>query len=469
LWALIAYNFVDIDIWHQMALIRESLVAGHLLKIDPYAYTPTLRPWIDHEWGAGAVAYFATTRFGGRAVLVLKLLVAAGSFAVCFRCARRRGSDYRLLTLCAPLSIYLAYLGFFATIRAQAYSFFLAALLLWMLEMDREGSRRWIVLWLVLFPLWVNLHAGFVVGIGLVGLHACEQAFRRQPWRHLLLPLAIMSFAILLNPYGTAYFGYLRRALFMSRPYAPEWGPAFTLGNVWTVVLAVAVVSVVYAVCALTWTRVPGILILLATAVEGLLHRKMLPFFAIAWLCYVPSFLQQTKPGNWWRAFAAKRERFLTAAWAVFASVCVVAAVRQNPWELAAPQPIYPVGPVRYLAQQKFSGNLLTPFRLGAYVSWRLYPAVRISLDSRYEVAYPEAVVKQIFDFYEAQPDWQAALIAFPTDAALIPRDTPAAVKMETTGWQRVYTDRQFEIFVRPGLQLGVQDWSAQSFSDVFP
>jgi hypothetical protein len=49
---LIAYNFVDIDLWHQMALIRESVAAGHLLKADPYAYTPTVRPWIDHEWGA---------------------------------------------------------------------------------------------------------------------------------------------------------------------------------------------------------------------------------------------------------------------------------------------------------------------------------------------------------------------------------------------------------------------------------
>jgi hypothetical protein len=33
--SLIAYNFVDIDIWHEMALIRGSLAAGHLLKQDP--------------------------------------------------------------------------------------------------------------------------------------------------------------------------------------------------------------------------------------------------------------------------------------------------------------------------------------------------------------------------------------------------------------------------------------------------
>jgi hypothetical protein len=30
--ALISYNFVDIDLWHQLALIRESLRAGHLLR-----------------------------------------------------------------------------------------------------------------------------------------------------------------------------------------------------------------------------------------------------------------------------------------------------------------------------------------------------------------------------------------------------------------------------------------------------
>jgi hypothetical protein len=43
--ALISYNFVDIDLWHQMALIRESMQAGHLLHADPFAYTPTIRPW----------------------------------------------------------------------------------------------------------------------------------------------------------------------------------------------------------------------------------------------------------------------------------------------------------------------------------------------------------------------------------------------------------------------------------------
>src|SRR5258708_18706380 len=44
----IAYNFVDIDFWHQMALIRETLASRHLLKSYSYAYAPTDRPSIAH-------------------------------------------------------------------------------------------------------------------------------------------------------------------------------------------------------------------------------------------------------------------------------------------------------------------------------------------------------------------------------------------------------------------------------------
>src|SRR5262249_16391318 len=93
--ALIAYNFVDIDIWHQMALIRESLSAGHLLKADPFAYTPTLRPWIDHEWGAGAIAFFATRWLGGWPIILLKFLIALATGLVCLRCAEKMGADFR--------------------------------------------------------------------------------------------------------------------------------------------------------------------------------------------------------------------------------------------------------------------------------------------------------------------------------------------------------------------------------------
>ena len=467
--ALISYNFVDIDLWHQMALIRESLSAGYLLKADPYAYTPTICPWIDHEWGAGAIAYFATLWFGGRAILILKFLLALGTGFLCVRCSRAKGTDFRLLGLCAPLAIFLAYLGIFTAIRAQAYSFFFTALLLLFLELDRKGSRAWILVWLVIFPLWVNLHGGFVVAIGLMGLFLVEELLRGNAVRRLLLVLVATCLEVFINPYGAAYFAYLRRAVTMARPYAPEWRPIWDLGPAWTIAFSVAVVVALYAAVSVGFRRGVGILPLLATAVEAALHRKLLPFFAIAWLCCVPFFLQQTDAGKWFVRFTQRRTLFMRMAWSVFACVCLIAAVRQKPWSLSVPQRIYPVGSVEYLARQKFKGNVMTPFRLGAYVSWKLFPAVKVSLDSRYEETYPNRIMQSIFRFYEAAPDWPSTLDAFPTDVVLIPRDAPISRAMPLSGWNKVYLDQQFELYARPGRALPLEDRSSASFTGVLP
>jgi len=467
--ALISYNFVDIDLWHEMALIRESVAAGHLLKTDPYAYTPTVHPWVDHEWGAGAIAYFATRWFGSRAIIFLKYGTALGTAIACFVLAKARSTDFRLFTLCAPLAAILAYLGFFSTIRAQAYSFFFAAVLLCLLEMDRNRSRSWIIPWLVIFPIWVNLHAGFVVGIAFVALHAIEQIFRGNRWQHLLWPLLVMNVEIVINPYGTDYFGYLRRSLFLERPYSPEWNSVLTLGSAWVGAFLLAIVIGWYGLAQARWRNGSGLFILSATAIEAVLHRKMLPFFAIAWLCYVPGYLPPTKAGKWWLGFSERWPRFLSAAWGVFAVICLWAGIRFRPWELVVPQPLYPVGAVQYLGEENFAGNLMVPFRLGAYVSWKLYPAVKVSLDSRYEVAYPDPVVKGVFDFYGAESGWLFTLTDSHTDAVLLPTDAAVGKELRTTEWHRVYVDRQFEIYTRPGLSLAVVDSSGSSFQGSFP
>jgi hypothetical protein len=467
--ALISFNFVDIDIWHQMALIRESLAAGHLLTVDVYAYTPTIRPWVDHEWGAGAIAYFLTAWFGSRSIVLLKFTAALGTLVVCFFCARRRGADLRLFTVCTPLAIFLMYLGFFSTVRAQVYSFFLAALLLWLLELDREENRKWILPWLLIFPAWINLHAGFVVGIGFVALHLAEEAYSRRPWRHLLWLTLGMSAETLVNPYGIAYFAYLRHALFMPRPFSPEWSSVLTLGTNSSTAFGLALLVAAYAVTAGRSGSIDGISILLVTTIEGALHRKLLPLFAIAWLCYVPPYLGATNAGNWWARFCERRSRFCAVAWGVFACVCLFVAVRQKPWQIVVPQPLYPVGPIQYLAEQKFSGNMLVPFRLGAYVSWKLYPSVKVSLDSRYEVAYSDIVMKKIFDFYEARPGWQSTLTVYPTDLILVPKDAPVSGLIQTVDWHPVYSDRQFALYARKGLSLPIEDWSTRSFAGTFP
>jgi hypothetical protein len=388
---------------------------------------------------------------------------------LCLRCADKAGADFRLVGVCAPLAIFLAHLGFFAALRAQVYTFFFTALLMLFWQLDRTGSRGWMIVWLLLFPLWVNLHGGFVVGIGLMGLYCLEQLLRRERVRHLLIVLAGMLVETLVTPYGTAYFAYLKRALLMDRAFAPEWRPVWGLGWFWMICFAVAVGVVLYAARAAPAAKLPGLVPLAATMLEGALHRKLLPLFAIAWLCYAPFYLQQTPAGQWILRFMQRRSWFVRAAWASVACICVFAAIRQKPWELSVPQPIYPVGPVQYLAEQKFQGNVMVPFRVGAYVSWKLFPAVKVSLDSRYEEVYPNQVVEDIFNFYQARPGWRTALEKYPTDIVLAPGNEGFLERMGEVGWRQVYRDKDFELYAGPGRSLPLEDRSTESFAGEFP
>ena len=142
---------------------------------------------------------------------------------------------------------------------------------------------------------------------------------------------------------------------------------------------------------------------------------------------------------------------------------------------------VYPVAAVRYLKEIKFSGNLMVPFNVGAYVSWKLFPDVKVSLDSRFEVAYPvQAAVENIM-FYAAQRGWQKTLTKYPTDAILIPRWSKLDQVMSKNNgglnnktsptWTRVYIDNGYSLYVRSDLanKFPLTDMRGKPITASFP
>ena len=198
----ISFNVVDPDIFHEMALIREGLVLGHIPTVDHFSYGPTHPYVVQHEWGSGVIAYFVATGFGAGGILLLKYLLAALLAWLCVATARSRDPD-PLPALCwlAPIAIFFAGAAF-SPVRGHLYSIVFTACLLYFLERDRRGDRRWIAIWLLLAVLWFNVHGGAFVGVLLIGAHAFEQLLRGSRWLHLLAVATGTLAAALVNPYG---------------------------------------------------------------------------------------------------------------------------------------------------------------------------------------------------------------------------------------------------------------------------
>jgi hypothetical protein len=104
---------IDLDVFHEMALIREALALGRIPTEDLFAYTPTVSPSVDHEWGTGAVLYLATVVLGGGTygLAVLRLVLLAAIAACVVATARRPRAGGEEMAILAPLGMFMFWTG----------------------------------------------------------------------------------------------------------------------------------------------------------------------------------------------------------------------------------------------------------------------------------------------------------------------------------------------------------------------
>lgn len=467
---------VDLDLFHQMALIREWRTLGAFPRVDLYAFTPTIQPFMHHEWGAGAIAYAAATALGGVGILLLRFALGFGLAIVTVRIALRSGASPLVVALLAPIAIILLENGYLP-IRAHAYSFLFVALMLHVLERDRvEPSWR---LWTLvpLFVLWVNLHAGFVLGMVLLGVHGAELALQRARFVHVGLVLAAVLVVAGMNPYGLAYYAHIVRSLGVERTLVSEWASVWSAGvpfhQQFAFWLAAGVMA--YGLAFGRGVARNGLLLLVVTATLGARHHRLLPFFAVVWFVYCPALLK----GTVLQATLLRVSEHPRALVGVSGSIAVAAGALiwgTHPLHLKVPNdpiagdpgaaPYYPVQAVAFLEAQRFRGNLLTPFGQGSYVLWKMYPAVKVSLDSRYEAAYEPSLVKELTRLYETGEGLSEVLEKYEPDAVLVPKHSRLA--QAQIPLQRVYEDASFAVYARPGSGLKPVSFESAA-QDVFP
>lgn len=439
------------DAFHEMSLFRETLVLGEFPVEDVFAYTPTVSPSVHHEWGTGAVLYFATVGSGlGLAGLaLLKLLLMASLWLLLYRVARLRGCHPYVFAAIAFFAFPVFWVGF-ATVRAQLFTLVFIAAQLWMQELDWRGRRSWILIWLVMLTAWLNLHAGFVVGLGLIAFHSVERfatswftkrsissAFN-DTW-HLMLAAPLAVGALGLNPYGWQYIPYLMRAIRMERPLIREWLPLWnTYSPVLTLTMFAASIALyIYAQRNSPARRLRGSAFLALSAYMAIKHIRHGSIYGVMWIAYVPAWISRTSLGKNLVVLIDRNRQGMIRTSQVVAATCFLFACTHHFWlPSLPPKPLYssacyPTGAVEYLKENRFKGNLMTPFQIGAYVSWQMYPDVKVSFDGRYEVAYQEHIMSDHKLFMDGGNEWWKILDKYPSDAVMVHKPALVCEKLE--------------------------------------
>lgn len=467
---------VDLDLFHEMALYRQMESENQMPRTDAFAYTPTVEPVVHHEWATGAVMYWAsvTSGLGGLGVVLVKYFLTFGICIGCFLIASRRGVSQPVFALLAPLALLVGGGMAFTNVRAQLFTLFFFVILFFLIELDRLGKRWWIAVWCLMFVAWGNIHGGVLSGLGMLGVYGfvrmVEAYLETRSAKEIffrvahLLAVGFVSFLLLyVNPYGSDYVPYLLRAVTMPRPNIVEWWPLYQVKS--PLFYLVSVLIAAYAISQRGKQNWFESLAVVLTAYLAWKHYRHGSLYAVTWACFVPPMIQGSGLGNAFESLWKRHSTKVALAALAVGVVSVGYSIEARFWKLRVPNQrevaskkrttTFPVGACDYLREQKFEGNLFVPFVAGAFVSWKLYPEVKVSIDSRYEVAYPIGALEEETAFYTAADNWESVLNKYNTHAVLIPTELPIAKVFQ----ERLLLSKPNRVGVQPVANAPVFHW----------
>jgi hypothetical protein len=455
-----ASTTADPDLFHVLGIARETIARGSVPMQDDFAFTPTREIVVHHEWLTGMRLYPAAA-LGGSGLLILAHAIHLVAVAIPLLLARRNGASVVALALLGPLGIGMALSGL-TVLRAHVLTLVFVGALLWCLDADRRGSRRWLIVWIPLQIAWQNCHGGFVIGTILVALHVVEQRLRGATIGHLLALIAATPALTLLSPYGAAYPAYLWEALRMDRGAIGEWHVLADGDPLKLPVWGLATLVFVYSIVPTGLRRAPGWLLLLVMAVGAYRYQRLLSIYAVVWLALVPPLIARTRLDGVFRRLWTARPMVTRAVLLTALLATIVRDVAERRWELRIPgRPevqggiAYPVAIVDDLHARGASGTMITPFEAGAFVSWYLHPAVEVSLDGRYEAAFDPSLVREHMDFFAAMPGWQGFLARYRPDFVLAKATDPVVPLLRGFDeWREIDADDAFVVFARSGIDV---------------
>ena len=272
---------VDPDLWWHLKAGQQIIDTRSVPHTDDYSFTKQGSEWVAHEWLSEVImnAIYRLTGLVGL-VTIFSLVIVVALWLTYRRCDGRPYAAGIAILLAAAASSPLF------GVRPQMLTLLLASIYIVLLERfdPKEQSRR--LWWLVpLMLLWVNLHAGWALGLAVIGLYLVRAVLDGE-WDHvrpLVIVLLVCTATVPLNPNGFRMFSYPYETLTSASmaAFIQEWAsPDFH--KITYLPLAIFLLSTFGAMAlSPTRARLGEIFLVLITALGALRSVRHIPIFSL--------------------------------------------------------------------------------------------------------------------------------------------------------------------------------------------
>lgn len=449
---------VDTDTWWHIRSGEYTLNEGMIYK-DPFSFTKYGEEWINHSWGSQIVLYGVWKLAGNVGLALYTAVLATAGMALIFKmCA---GNVYLRGFV---LVIGAATAAVFWSARPQMMSFFLSALLLYILYLYkyRKVDRLWFIV--PLMGLWGNLHAGFSIGYIFIGgvivgeilntltRRSAENVIPLNGIRKLILVSLVSVIVLVINPYGLKMLlvPFQTVSIGALRDYIQEWNsPNFQERQTWPFILLLfgTFGAVGGSNKRLDWT---DFLLIGGTAFLALTAGRNIAVFAVVTTPvlanHANAILEERgwilKPIRRMTPFQARLNQiFLGMVFlgAVFAVVSIL-----NPTTVdSAQRANLPVQAAEFIKAERPAGPMFNSYNWGGYLMFAL-PDYPVYVDGRTDL-YKDEFLLRYLRTASGAGDWRSVLDADGVNLVVIERNSGLAQNLsEEPGWTLIYPNETY-------------------------
>lgn len=451
--------FIDPDLWWHLQAGQDIVTSRAIPQVDIYSFTKAGSEWVTHEWLSEVLIYgiFQLAGWAGLLIVFSGLIVAA--FYLAYR--RCTGKPYG-----AAVAILLAATASAPLfgVRPQMLTLLLASIFITLLsEYSSDGRGRRLYWMAPMMLLWVNLHAGYALGLGLIVLYAISMALDRK-WNlipRLGIVLAACTLMVPLNPNGFRMFSYpieTLRSPSMAE-FIQEWAsPNFHQAMFLPLALFLFVLLGALALSPKR-ARASEVFLVFVTGLGALRSARHIPIFALIAAPILAEQLWALISARGWDARLLAPEGSTSRSAVVLPLLLLLAPAALDVAlikHFVSNQPAYeainyPQAAVDFLDEKKLPGPIYNRYGWGGYLIRRLHGEYPVYIDGRADV-YGDKFMYEAFNTHDGGNGWDESLNRFSIRTVLISPDVPLASLLRSDEqWQKVYEDHQAVIFTRSG------------------
>lgn len=468
--------------WHLR--YGQMMVENHQLpRVDTFSYTMSGYSWADSWWLSEILIYGGYKLFGFVGLAVIFSLIAAAALLLplvsrpegCvahpsgLRIFLFREERFKFIfILFMSLLLIISFVG----IRPQTISLLFFSVTLWWLSRGRLNpssgghpqaclpARQGLFLPL-LFLVWANFHAGFVLGLALVWLNWLGRAlasltrrvaelnptgFPRRDFFRLSVSPILCTLVTLINPYGFSLWQSIGQdaASVEIKQAIAEWAPTVFRSD-----LGVVYFSVLLVFFLLLGRR------LREEPLSFLLPAFFFTFLSLASLRHIPLWAVMVAPffsRAWPERFLPRAPYFFLWLFLTFLGVALFGLANfLQPWLAGqwANRGLrgfsgYPQGAAAYLEKHPPRGHVLNTYGWGGYLLWQL-PDFKTFIDGRmpgWRYLGQPSLFSEYLTAVNLKPGWEAVLRKYQVAWVILEKNQPLPQALVLIpAWHKVYED----------------------------